>query len=130
MPDVSYYLGRPARLWIAVMSGAANDAARTQCPGNHGWKHWSLGSAGKWLAHVPSCLLALNVMCLRALSRARLVRRGGLQVIASFLVHPARRRQRHVTLNPSAADSCVAVLQHVRRALAAIDYATRADSNG
>jgi hypothetical protein len=34
MPAVSYYLGRPARLWIAVMSGApraseANPAAAT-----------------------------------------------------------------------------------------------------
>jgi hypothetical protein len=32
MPDVSYYLGRPADFWIAVMSGAARPTVANPAP--------------------------------------------------------------------------------------------------
>src|SRR5215470_5595144 len=36
MPDVSYYLGRPADFWIAVMSGAARPTVANPAP-RHPW---------------------------------------------------------------------------------------------
>jgi hypothetical protein len=32
MPDVSYYRGRPAEFWIAVMSGAARPTVASPAP--------------------------------------------------------------------------------------------------
>jgi hypothetical protein len=75
MPVVAYYLGRPARIWIAAMSGsaraaaakpgchrtaasprsapgrAAKDAGADQCTRSHGRKHQPWGSLGQQLVH-------------------------------------------------------------------------------
>jgi hypothetical protein len=74
MPVVAYYLGRPALIWIAAMSGsaraipanpaaaaprpagvrvgrAAKGAGGDQCTRSHGRKHQPWGSLGQQLVH-------------------------------------------------------------------------------